>query len=76
MLVDLDQSRGRGFNATYASQQAVAHRKAVALYTGYAQNGDLDQGRVFANQALPNLQQHLYQAERLDERYGNTEPAF
>lgn len=76
MLVQLDQSRGRGFNSTYSSQQAVAHRKAVALYTGYAQNGDLEQGRAFANQALPTLQQHLYQAERLDERYGNTEPAF
>lgn len=76
MLVELDRSRGRNFNATYASQQVVSHRKAVALYSGYAQNGDLDQGRAFANQALPSLQQHLYQSERLDERYGNTEPAF
>lgn len=76
MLVQLDQSLGRNFNSTYASQQAASHRKAVALYSGYAQDGDLEQGRVFANQALPNLQQHLYQSERLDERYGTSEPAF
>lgn len=67
---------GRGFKQTYTMQQVRAHQEAVALYAGYAQNGDDEAGRTFATQALPTLQHHLGQAQRLDERYGMSEAAF
>jgi predicted outer membrane protein len=69
-------SNSRAFNRTYTKQQVQSHQEAVALYAGYAQNGDEEEGRVFAGQALPGLQMHLEQANRLDARYRDDEAAF
>jgi predicted outer membrane protein len=78
MLGELNTARGqRGFNATYTKQQVKAHQEAVALYANEAQNGDLDEARTFASQALPALQGHLNHAVALDERVGDpSAPAF
>jgi predicted outer membrane protein len=70
-------SDSRSFNAAYADQQVRAHQEQVALYTNEAQNGDMEEARTFAAQALPSLQDHLSHATTLDERVGGpAAPAF
>jgi hypothetical protein len=77
MLRDLNTSGGgRRFNATYTGQQVKAHQEAVALYANEAQNGDLEEARTFAAQALPALQGHLNHAVALHGRVAEDEPAF
>lgn len=76
MLAQLDATRGRTFNATYARQQSMAHRETVALYEGFAREGADETGRTFAGQVLPSLQRHLGHAQDLDERYAAGTPAF
>jgi predicted outer membrane protein len=75
-LQELNTVSRRDFKATYAAQQVAAHREAVALYRGYAEDGSLPEGRTFARQALPHLERHLDEAARLDDRYGYGTPAF
>ncbi|MBV9076186.1 MAG: DUF4142 domain-containing protein [Methylobacteriaceae bacterium] len=67
---------GRAFGATYATQQVQAHREAITLFQGYIQNGDDDDARAFATQALPDLQMHEAGAARLEARYVGGAPAF
>jgi predicted outer membrane protein len=78
MLQDLAATPGRrAFTAKYAQQQVMAHQEMVALYSSEAQNGDDDDARSFAGQALPVLQDHLGHAVSLDERVGApSQPAF
>ena len=75
-LQELNTVSRRDFKATYAAQQVASHQEAVALYRGYAAEGRLPEGRIFAEQALPHLEQHLNEAGRLDDRYGYGTPTF
>ncbi|MFZ5740049.1 MAG: DUF4142 domain-containing protein [Pseudomonadota bacterium] len=65
MLDQLNGTDGEQFVATYASQQVQAHQDAVALFEGYANNGDLPQLKQWAAQTLPVLQHHLEMAQKL-----------
>lgn len=78
MLSRLATSPGpRAFNAAYADQQVQAHQEAVALYANEARNGDLQEARTFASQALPVLQSHLDHSVQLDDMVGSpSAPAF
>ena len=75
-LAQLQSVPRNQFKAAYTTQQVQSHQEAVALYSGYAQNGDLPEGRIFATQALPTLQGHLAHAADLAERYVEGAPAF
>ena len=75
-LAELQSAPPRRFTATYTAQQVQSHQEAVALYRGYAANGDLAEGRLFATQALPTLENHLDRASRLDARFGEGDAAF
>jgi len=60
----------REFDRTYIAQQARSDARTLALYDGYARNGDSAQGRQFANEALPYIAgQHSHSAV-LDDRFG------
>ena len=56
---------GAKFDAAYVAAQVKGHQEAVRLYQAYAQSGDNQQLREFARWTLPNLQQHLKQAQSL-----------
>jgi predicted outer membrane protein len=59
---------GPRFDATYAGMQVQAHREAVAMFAAYAQGGSNPAMRSFAQQALPQLEQHLAIAQSLGGR--------
>lgn len=65
MLRELQASQGMDFDRRYAQQQVMAHQEAVALFSGYAQNGTDPNLRTFARENLPTLQQHLRDAQQL-----------
>jgi sporulation protein YlmC with PRC-barrel domain len=53
--------------------QFEGHQKAVALFEGYAQNGDNPQLKQFAQQTVPTLREHLQQITQI--RNGMANPA-
>ncbi|MBJ6126810.1 DUF4142 domain-containing protein [Microvirga splendida] len=65
MLQTLQNASGPGFDRNYVQLQIGAHRDAVALYDQYAQNGDNQQLKQFAQQTLPTLREHLQQAQQI-----------
>lgn len=64
-LADLNATRGRAFDRTYAGQQTASDAETLGLYKAYAQTGDSAQGRQFARQATPLLQDELDHSARL-----------
>ena len=58
MVDTLKKAQGADFDKTFVSQQLDAHRDAIALFSGYAESGDNDQLKKFAEQILPTLQEH------------------
>ncbi len=64
-LADLTSTRGRTFDRTYSGQQAASDAATLNLYKAYAQNGDSAQGRQFARQATPMLQDEFDNSARL-----------
>lgn len=68
-LADLDATRGRAFDRTYAGQQTASDAETLRLYKAYARTGDSARGRDFARQATPMLQDEFDGSARL---YGST----
>lgn len=56
---------GARFDSLYGQFQVQSHQMAVAEYQAYATGGANPALRNYANQALPGLQQHLADAQRL-----------
>ncbi|MDP4003236.1 DUF4142 domain-containing protein [Methylobacterium sp. NEAU K] len=66
MLAELSATPpGPRFDRLYATQQIQAHRMTIAMTQGYAQGGPNPALRNYAQQALPALQMHYDQAQRL-----------
>jgi putative membrane protein len=62
----LDQLQGADDQAqTYVQQQVAAHEKTVDLFQNYAEQGDNEELKQFAEQTLPTLQEHLEMAQAL-----------
>lgn len=64
-LADLDATRGRAFDRTYARQQTASNAETLRLYKAYARTGDSARGRDFALQATPMLQDEFDGSARL-----------
>lgn len=58
-------AEGEAFDAAYAEHQVAAHETAVELYQGYAEGGDNDALKAYAEKSLPVLQKHLEDAQGL-----------
>lgn len=58
MLDRLKEASGEAFDREYMAQQMTAHRKALALHQGYAQNGDDAGLKAFAAKVTPVVQKH------------------
>jgi predicted outer membrane protein len=65
MMQRLQSASGAEFDSTYIPIQVTAHRNAVALFDQYAQNGDNDKLKQFAQQTVPTLRQHLQSVEQI-----------
>lgn len=65
MVQTLQSASGPGFDRDYIQMQVTAHRDAVNLFDQYAQNGDIQQLKQFAQQTLPALREHLQSVEQV-----------
>ena len=65
LLASLQSLRGREFDQAYARHQALAHRSALTVEQGYAQNGDTPALKATAAAATPIIAAHLQMAEQL-----------
>lgn len=65
MLEKLKGAKGAAFDAQYVEAQVTAHEEAVALHTGYSQNGDNAVLKVVATKAVPIVKEHLKDAKAL-----------
>lgn len=57
------------FDRDFVAQQVRSDTRTLALYTSYARNGDSEQGRRFANEALPYIAAQLDRSNGLHARY-------
>jgi putative membrane protein len=65
-LKRLEQVHGRRFNADYSKAQESDHREVISMFRRAAQDPSIaPQVRQFAQQALPQLQDHLHMANQL-----------
>jgi len=68
MVEALRQYDGVERDRLYLSQQMTAHKEALGLQKTYADNGDTPELRTAARNALPIIQRHLAEVERLTAR--------
>jgi putative membrane protein len=61
----LQAATGAAFDQQYRIMQIDGHRKAVALFDGYARGGDNNEIKAWAQKTLPALRQHLQHAQAL-----------
>jgi putative membrane protein len=59
MIDALNKASDADFDKTYADQQVMAHKDALALMTGYSMSGDVPQLKDAAGQIAPTVQMHL-----------------
>lgn len=66
MLTELQNASGADFDTRYLDQQTRAHRQAVDLHRGYAENGENPQLQQLATSIAPAVQQHFERVQQLD----------
>ena len=67
LIDDLNAASNADFDKTYAKQQVDGHQEAVNLFDSYANKGDNDALKAFAQKTLPVIQQHLDEAKKLPQ---------
>jgi putative membrane protein len=65
MLQQLQAASGNEFTRNYVQMQFMGHQKGVALFDGYAQNGDNALVKQFAQQTVPTLRSHIQQITQI-----------
>lgn len=65
-LKRLQSESGTRFGRTYARMMLKGHQQAVKLFRSYAQNGNDQQLKEWAQQTSPTLQEHLRRAEAME----------
>lgn len=65
MMQQLRSASGADRDRVYVQQQVMAHQEALALHSGYAQNGDNPALQAAASSAVPIVQQHLTEIQRI-----------
>jgi putative membrane protein len=65
MLDQLTAANGADFDRRFIDQQTNAHQNALALLQNYVGNGDSQPLKDFASKALPMVQDHLEQVNRI-----------
>lgn len=67
MLEELQGLEGEEFEQKYVEMQVQAHDEAVALFSGYAENGEQQALKDFAAKTLPTLEQHQEHIKQIAE---------
>ena len=67
MLENLQGASGESFDAAYIDAQVMAHQEAVALFSGYSENGDNETLKTFAAEQLPVIQMHYEMVQKMDQ---------
>ena len=65
LLKHLDDAADDDFDKTYVDQQKLAHREAITLHEGFAEQGDNPQLRSVAMGGLPMIRRHMAALERI-----------
>jgi putative membrane protein len=61
---------GPEFDTTYAKQQVLAHRAALATEQMYAASGDDPNLRKVATSAVPLIEAHAAMAKKMADKFG------
>lgn len=61
----VQDATGDAFDKTYAEKQVAAHEAAVTLYQAYAEGGQEQSLKAYAEKSLPVLQEHLENAKAM-----------
>lgn len=65
MIAELRSASGAAFDTAYRAQQRKAHDMALALHRNYASRGDTAALRMVAATAVPVVEQHIAQLQRM-----------
>ncbi|MGH6850783.1 MAG: DUF4142 domain-containing protein [Methylocella sp.] len=65
MLDKLQRLNGTAFDRQYKKDQIAAHKQAMSLFKHYSKTGDDAALKTWADNSLPELQQHLTMADNL-----------
>ena len=65
MLDNLKGATDAAFDSAYVTQQVAAHQEALTLMKGYADNGDDAGLKGGAAKAVPKIETHLAEAQKL-----------
>jgi putative membrane protein len=68
MLDNLSSLSGAAFDTAYLDQQTAAHQEALALHTGFAQDGDNEPLKKLAAATAPKIQHHYEMVQQLDKQ--------
>ena len=69
MLDELMTLDGMEFDRRYVAQQTEAHREAVMLMEGFAEDGDQQELKQFAAATAPKIRMHLQMVEQLGQQH-------
>ena len=61
----LDGKTGKDFDKAFVDQMVTDHQSAVALFDNASKNASTDKAKKLASDALPKLQKHLDEAQKL-----------
>lgn len=85
MMERLSAASPAEFDMVYRREQLMAHEEALMLHRTYAERGDYQPLTVLAGRAVPTIEMHLAEVQRLpdqpmgpimqSEPYGGPEPA-
>jgi putative membrane protein len=76
VAANLTKLSGAEFDSAYMNQMFKDHQKTVSLFQQEANGGQDPDLKAFAAKTLPNLQQHLQQAQSLaNNTTGTTTPS-
>jgi putative membrane protein len=64
-IQQLQQAQGAEFDRLYVQQQVMAHQTAVDMFQNFARAGDTPRLQQFAQQTLPDLQDHLRKVQQI-----------
>lgn len=65
MLDQLKSANGKDFDRLFTQFQVQAHEEGIALFSTYAEKGDNDALKQFAQKGLPVLKEHLKMAQSM-----------
>jgi putative membrane protein len=66
MIDNLKAATAGDFDKTYLDQQTNAHREAITLHSGYAEDGENSALKKLASGAVPIIRHHLEMVQKID----------